>query len=107
MPRSVWNKYNFWEKCLFCPALSRDQRSFTGKFNYVNKKLFLEAGGFDEKNFNADIGGEDVDLAIKLKKLGKVVETNARVIHLHYLGQNYSIINWKIFISKIIYFIYN
>ena len=94
MPNKVWNKYNFWEKCMFAPALNKDQRSFTGKFNFINKKLFLKAGGFDEKNFNASIGGEDVDLTIRLKKVGKVVETSARVIHLHYLGENYSMASW-------------
>lgn len=96
MPNKVWDKYNFWEKCMFAPALNKDQRSFTGKFNYINKKLFLKAGGFDEKNFNASVGGEDVDLTIRLKKVGKVVETNARVIHLHYLGKNYSVVSWAL-----------
>lgn len=96
MPMKVWSKYNFWEKCMFCPALNENQRSFTGKFNYINKKLFLKAGGFDERNFNFRVGGEDVDLTIRLKKAGKVVETNARVIHLHYLGKNYSVKNWVI-----------
>lgn len=94
MPEYVWNKYNFWQKCMFCPALNKDQRSFTGKFNYVNKKLYLKAGGYDEKNFNSNVGGEDVDLAMRLKKVGKMVETNARVIHLHYLGKNYSLKSW-------------
>ena len=96
MPKNVWNKYNFWQKCMFCPALEKDQRSFTGKFNYINKKLFLKAGGFDEKNFNASVGGEDVDLTMRLKRVGKVIETNARVIHLHYLGKNYSVVSWAL-----------
>lgn len=94
MPNKVWDKYNFWEKCMFCPALNKDQRSFTGKFNFINKELFFKAGGFDEENFNSKIGGEDVDLTIRLKKVGKVVETNARVTHLHYLGENYSMLSW-------------
>ncbi len=96
MPKKVWNKYNFWQKCMFCPALEKDQRSFTGKFNYINKKLFLKAGGFDENNFNASVGGEDVDLTMRLKRVGRVVETNARVIHLHYLGKNYSVMSWAL-----------
>lgn len=94
MPKKIWNKYNFWEKCMFAPAVEKDLRGFTGKFNYVNKKLYLKAGGYDEKNFNASVGGEDTDLMIRLKKIGKVAETNAKVIHLHYLGKNYSIVNW-------------
>ena len=94
MPNKVWDKYNFWEKCMFAPALNKDQRSFTGKFNYINKELFFKAGGFDEENFNSNVGGEDVDLTIRLKKVGKVVETNAKVIHLHYLGENYSMLSW-------------
>jgi len=94
MPRYVWDTYNFWEKCMFAPALEKDLQTFSGKFNYINKQLFLRAGGFDEKNFNSQIGGEDVDLTIRLKKIGEVVETNARVIHLHYLGKNYSLMSW-------------
>lgn len=94
MPQYVWNNYNFWEKCMFAPALNKDLKTFTGKFSYVNRKLYLKAGGYDENNFNSDVGGEDTDFAVRLKKVGKMVETNAKVIHLHYLGKDYSLKNW-------------
>lgn len=94
MPMYVWSKYNFWEKCMFAPALNKDLKTFTGKFSYVNKKLYIKAGGYDEKNFNSAVGGEDTDFAVRLRKVGKMVETDARVIHLHYLGENYSFRSW-------------
>jgi len=90
MPRYVWNKYNFWEKCLLARSVDKEAEGFNGKFNYVNKKLYLKVGGFDEKIF----WGEDADFIMRIKKIGKVVETNARVIHLHYIGDNYSIADW-------------
>ena len=90
MPKYVWNKYNFWEKCLLARSVDKEVEGFNGKFNYVNKKLYLKVGGFDEKIF----WGEDADFIMRIKKIGKVVETNARVIHLHYIGDNYSIADW-------------
>ena len=94
MPKYVWNKYNFWEKCMFCGTVDRDALGFNGKFDYVNKKLYFKAGGFDEKNFYAGVGGEDADLTMRLKKIGQLAYTKARVVHLHYLGENYSMMNW-------------
>ena len=94
MPQSQWNKYNFWEKCLLVVFVNKDVDNFNGKFNYINKKLFIKAGGFDESNFHFGMGGEDGDLALRLQKVGQVVKTKAKVIHLHYIGNDYSLTNW-------------
>lgn len=94
MPRYVWDKYNFWEKCMLGGSVDKNLEGFNGKFDYVNKKLYLKIGGFDEKNFYAGVGGEDADLTMRLKKSGRVVTTKARVVHLHYLGEKYSMMDW-------------
>lgn len=94
MPKYVWNKYNFWEKCMFSGSVNRAMRGFNSKFDYVNRQTYLKAGGYDEVNFNSGVGGEDADFTMRIKKIGRVVETNARVVHLHYIGDNYSIKDW-------------
>lgn len=91
MPKFVWNKYNFWEKSVFSPAVDKKSVGFNSKFNYVSKKKYLEAGGYDEVNFNKDVGGEDADFSMRVRRLGKIVETPARVVHLHYIGDDYSL----------------
>lgn len=94
MPKYVWKKYNFWEKCMLCGGVDKNVIGFNGKFDYVNKKLYFKAGGFDEVNFNAGVGGEDADLAMRLEKVGRIIATKARVVHLHYLGEKYSMMDW-------------
>lgn len=94
MPTYVWKTYNFWEKCLVAPSVEKKVEGFNGKFDYVNKKFYLKAGGYDEKNFNAGIGAEDADLTMRLKKVGSIIRTNATVVHLHYLGSDYTLMKW-------------
>ena len=91
LPDSVWKTYNFWQKFLFARVVEKEKPGLNGKFDCVKKSVFKKIGGFDDKNFGEDIGigGEDADLHIRLSRVGNVVKTNARVIHLHYLGKNY------------------
>jgi len=57
-----------------------------GKFVAYRKKALEKVGMFDEKNFFT--GGEDVDIWLKLKKIGKIAKVNTGIIHIHpgYLG---------------------
>lgn len=95
-PNSVWETYNFWQKCLFARAVDTEQPGLNGKFDCFRRDVFLKIGGFDEVHFgdNIGVGGEDADLHIRLRKKGKVVLSQARVTHLHYLGKNYKMVNW-------------
>lgn len=52
-----------------------------GKFNAFRKSALIEVGMFDESTFFT--GGEDVDIWIKLKKIGKVVKVSTGVLHTH------------------------
>lgn len=95
LPQEVWKTYNFWQKCLFSRAVGKKSPGFNGKFDCIEKKVFLETGGFDEVNFaGKGVGGEDANLYLELKKRGKIVLSKAKVVHLHYLGSNYSISDW-------------
>jgi glycosyltransferase involved in cell wall biosynthesis len=91
-PEKIWNTYNFWMKCLMARAVGKESGGLNDKFDCLNKKSFLSVGGFDDKNYGHHrmIGAEDADLHLKLLKIGKVVKSKAKVIHLHYLNDDYS-----------------
>jgi glycosyltransferase involved in cell wall biosynthesis len=95
-PDSVWETYNFWQKCLFARAVDQENPGLNGKFDCVKREVFQKIGGFDDVHFGEDIGigGEDADLHIRLQKEGSVVLSKARVTHLHYLGKNYKMTDW-------------
>jgi GT2 family glycosyltransferase len=52
-----------------------------GKFTAYKKSALHDVGYFDEKTFLA--GGEDVDVWLKLKKLGKIIKVNTGLLHIH------------------------
>lgn len=52
-----------------------------GKFNAFRKSALEKVGLFDEKVFFT--GGEDVDIWLKLKKIGKIIKVNTGVLHTH------------------------
>lgn len=91
-PREVWNKYNFWQKCLFARVVGKKVSSGNGKFDCYKKDMFLSVGGYDVVNYghHIGIGSEDADLHIKLRDIGTIAVTEAQVIHLHYLSDDYS-----------------
>ena len=86
---SVWESYGFWEKCFFAREVGKGTAGLTTKFDCIRKDAYEKIGGFDMENFG--VGGEDADLHARLRDLGKVVLSQARVTHLHYLGRGYSL----------------
>jgi len=84
----VWKTYDFWEKCFFSREVGRGVSGLATKFDCIRKDAYQKAGGFDMENFG--VGGEDADLHGRLKKIGKVILSQARVTHLHYLGEGFS-----------------
>mgnify|MGYP001569952528 FL=1 len=93
LPEKIWNKYGFWQKYIFANAVGKERASLNGKFDCYKKDAFLEIGGSDEVNFGGKkpVGGEDADLDARLKKVGKVVSSQAKVIHMHYVGNSFSL----------------
>lgn len=88
LSKSVWETYDFWIKYYLARAVGREIAGLTSKFDCIRKDVYRKIGGFDVPNFG--MGSEDADLHQRLIKVGKVTKSDARVIHLHYLGQGYS-----------------
>lgn len=95
LPKSIWKKYNFWQKYLFANMVDVKIPSGNNQFECIKKETFLKMGGYDVKNFGGQdiIGGEDADFHTRLRKFGKIVLSNALVLHVHYIGKNFSFIN--------------
>lgn len=95
-PKEIWNKYNFWQKCLFARVVDKKVVSGNGKFDCYKKDAFLSIGGYDVVNFghNIGIGSEDADLYLKLQDVGSIAVSKAKVIHLHNLSKDYSFWDW-------------
>lgn len=102
LPSFVWNKYNFWQKFYSSRQVDSTRPGFVLKFDCVRRDIFLKIKGLDEKNFGDDaVGGEDADISIRLRREGKVIQSNALSYHLHYMGNDYNLIH--IIKSKKIY----
>ena len=93
LPGFIWKTYNFWEKFFSARMVNNISSGMVLKFDCIRKKEFLSIGGFDEVNFGGDgaIGGEDADLTTRLRKIGEIVRSKARVFHLHYKGEDYNV----------------
>jgi len=94
LPREVWERFPYWQKHLFARAMGRENHSMCGKFDCIRKEIFVKAGGYNTQRFTATCGygGEDSDAHFRIAKLGRVAQTDARVIHLHDLSNSFSLV---------------
>lgn len=92
LPSSIWKKYSFWQKYLFANMVDVKISSGNGQFECIKRDTYLKLGGYDVKNFGGTdiIGGEDADFHTRLARIGKIVQTNALVLHIHYMGSDFS-----------------
>lgn len=93
LPAEIWKKYPFWEKCLLARSVGEVRSGLNGKFDCVKRSAFMSIGGYDDIRYGhaLGVGGEDGDLNKRLQDIGAVIQSTARVIHLHYLNNDYSI----------------
>lgn len=93
LPQFIWDKYNFWEKYFAARMVENYSSLMVLKFDCIRREAFLSVGGFDEVNFGGDnrIGGEDADLTNRLKNHWKIMRTDARSHHLHYIAKDYTL----------------
>lgn len=99
MPRTVWNRFPFWQKFLFVRAVDSTAHSRCAIFDAVRRDIYLKAGGFNERMFYAGcgIGGEDNDAQVRFAKYGRQLFTDACVIHLHNFSPNYRLRDYLAF----------
>ena len=93
MPREVWERFPFWQKYMFSRVLDQEIHTMCGKFDCIRKEVFLKAGGYNVNRFTATCGygGEDADAHQRITKLGSMAKSDARVIHLHDLSDNFGL----------------
>ncbi len=89
LPEEVWDSYNFWLKAQYAQWVGKRTSWITGKFDCFHRDSLLKAGLFDNKTFHA--AGEDVDISIKLRRIGKIADSKSEIIHIHSQDPNYGI----------------
>lgn len=87
-PFEVWKKYNFWQKCFFSRLVRKKFCGLDGKFDCFRKSTLEKIGYFDGIKFKN--AGEDGDITYRLGKVGKIVKTDAEIIHIHSMDPNFS-----------------
>jgi glycosyltransferase involved in cell wall biosynthesis len=88
-PSEVWDKYGFWQKCLFSRLLNNLHPGRNGMFNCFRRSALLDIGLFDEKTFRT--AGEDGDLYQRLQIIGRTIQLDIIVKHLHNIGASFSL----------------
>lgn len=88
-PVEIWEKYNFWQKCFFARQVNKNYSGLDGKFDCFRESALIKAGYFDQASFRT--AGEDGDMINRLKKIGRLVPTEARIIHLHQADNRFGI----------------
>lgn len=91
-PMYIWLEYTFWEKCLLVRDAGRVVPGLVGKIDCYYRRTLLKIGAYDEKGYD-NYGGEDADIYMRLKKIGKIVPTRAKSLHLHYLYKDFSLLD--------------
>ena len=94
-PLEIWKQYNFWQKCFFSRLAGKKFHGVDGKFDCFRKSALEKVGLFDEKHFRT--AGEDGNVVYKLKKIGKIANSEAQIVHIHQVNPNFS---WRDIIYK-------
>ncbi len=88
-PKFVWVTYNFWQRCYFSRLVDTEVPKLTGKFDCINKNYNLL---FDEKTYRT--AGEDHDYEVRSKRLGSIVPSGLKIVHIHSSNPNFSVKDW-------------
>jgi glycosyltransferase involved in cell wall biosynthesis len=80
-PADEWDRMSFWDKAGRARYQGKESCELSGKFDAFRRSTLEKLRGFDGARFYS--AGEDVDMAIRLKKEGRIVSTDVRVVHGH------------------------
>ena len=86
-PWSVWKKYNFWQKCLFSRHVGRALSGRNGRFCCYSLESMKKVGLFNTKAYRT--AGEDGDMFYHLMQIGRVVDVDLVVDHLHSMSDRF------------------
>ena len=88
-PIEIWQSYPFYQKCLFSRLLFKEFAGIDGKFDAFSRVALAEIGNFDHINFKD--AGEDGDVIYRLNTVGLIINSDARIIHLHSLDTSFGL----------------
>ena len=88
-PWQVWENYNFWQKCLFSRHAGKILSGRNGRFCCFDLAVLKKVGKFDEKSYRT--AGEDGDILFKLSQVGKILDVDVVVEHLHNTSSTFSL----------------
>lgn len=86
-PIKVWKKYNFWQKVFFSRLVGKKFYGLDGKFDCFRKSALKRIGLFDQKHFRT--ASEDGEIIFRLRKIGRLEKTEAKIVHLHQVNDNF------------------
>lgn len=89
-PLGVWERYNFWQKCLFSRHVGKIMSGRNSAFCCFSVAALKRVGLFDERRFRT--AGEDADMMYKLEKMGKIVDVDTIIEHIHNTDKQFSIL---------------
>ena len=81
LPREYWKKFHYLAKIFSIKEQKIITPLMDEKGCAYKKEAIEKVGFFDGKTFRT--AGEDFDMYLKLKKIGKIVYPNAKIIHYH------------------------
>jgi len=79
----LWKKFNFWQKTFFSRFYKKETTGLNGAFDCFRKEALEKVGLFEDKP------GEDGEIIYKLEKVGLIVPTNAKIIHMQSLRPDF------------------
>ena len=89
LPLNIWQKFNFWQKLFFARKVELLEQGIDGKFDAFRKDSLIQIGLFDENHFHS--AGEDGDIVSRLKKVGKIVQSKATIVHVHQQNDGFTL----------------
>ncbi|MBI2629013.1 glycosyltransferase family 2 protein [Candidatus Pacearchaeota archaeon] len=81
LPEDLWEEFDSFAKAMTLKERGVISPLLDGKGSAYRKSALKKAGFFDEKNFRT--AGDDFDMYIKLKNLGKIKHPECKVFHIH------------------------